>query len=234
MTRIHAFLFAVLGAMLGAQAFADPVVYTVQTVMDGSLGSMPLNEALVRFTFVGDTQDVHTDSHGVSSIHTGKATISVLSGNQWLTANFARGQVYVRYDVPNGIVGFASVKAANPFYPFALDCGNLDCSQGSVQAGNAAFEDGIAGILDDILVNPTDAAFVSAPVGNLQATLTKSTLLTGFVHSCAGPYAANLTCTVHAAVPLVTDHGDFYAQDMSGTNNAASFLVSVQKLRRDD
>src|SRR5579871_4905963 len=102
MTKICAFFLAAAASTLVTPAQANPVVYTVQTVLDGSLGSMVLNESLVRFKFTGDTSDVHTEiSNGVpvSAIHKGTATISVLRGGQWVTATFTRDQVYVRYDV---------------------------------------------------------------------------------------------------------------------------------------
>jgi hypothetical protein len=247
MMKISAILLAALCCTLGTTAFADPVVYTVQTVIDGTLGSKGLNEALVQFRFEGDTADVHNETTNgvtISSIQKGSASIRVFEGDHWSTAWFVPGEVYVRYDITHGVVGFGSSKVS-PVYPFALDCGNANCSIGTVQADHGPgvsttccfFEDGISAMLNDIAELPSDAAYVSLAVPKLHETLAQSTLLSGYVQSCAAPYVVTsiiYACTAGAAVPLITDQGDFYVQDMSGASNVASFLVRVGKSSGDD
>jgi len=217
----------VLGT-IGVQA--APVVYTLQTVGDGKLGSYPFAEALISIVQVSDTSHVVATPSGSGMLFVNKAgyaRVTIVQNGKPVVAKFESGQIYVFYDTGKGIAGFGS--AISPTYPVALDCSNTvngtpytaDC-----QAGNALnnYRDGT---LSALFLG--SAEFTQQTLA-LPTSLAQSTLLTGHAHMCAVTYtvgnSANTfedfgdlgTCVdpAPAAHTLMTDHGGFFLQDMVG------------------
>jgi hypothetical protein len=219
--------------ILAAASSADaaPVVYSLQTVSDGELGTQSFKQAAVTLTFRGDTEDVVPDpsatSAAVYKIVVGDATVSVMINEKVFDAHFRRGEVFVRYDVTNGLVGFGSAISAT--YPVTLGCGNSNCSSIDVYS----VYDGIASILASHETDVT-AATLALPTG-----LTHSTLLTGFTQECPIPYVEDpnnqfqLLCPSVPLYPLRTDKGNFSLRDpfswggVQG-DNYAIFTVRVR------
>jgi len=218
----------VLGT-IGAQA--SPVVYTLQTVGDGKLGSYPFAEAVIRIVLISDTSHVQATPSAAGSgmlfvNKSGYARVTIIQNGRPVVANFQPGQIYVFYDAGKGIAGFGS--AISPTYPVALDCNNTITNASSYtadcQAGNAAGFDS-DGTLSALFLG---AAYFTPQTLTLPKTLTQSTLLTGRAHMCALPYTVGNSentfgdqgnlgiCSGPAPSGLTTDHGGFYLQDMVG------------------
>jgi hypothetical protein len=234
----------VLGT-IGVQA--APVVYTLQTVGDGKLGSYaPFAEAVITIVQVSDTSRVVATPSGSGTLFVNKAghaRVTIVQNGKSVTANFEPGQIYVFYDTGKGIAGFGS--AISPTYPVALDCNNtvnngtpytVDCQDGNAVnfLGSACATLFCWGDRDGTL----SALFLGSTEFTLQTlalpkTLAQSTLLTGHAHMCAVTYTignpantfedvGNLgTCGGPAPTgqTLMTDHGGFSLQDMVGGSN---------------
>jgi hypothetical protein len=218
----------------GAQA--APVVYTLRTVADGGLGRLQFQQARVTLRLIGDTENVHAEKtsngHTVYVNREGQATVTVTLGNKTLVAHFARGEIYARYDVTAGIVGFGS--AASPTYPVALGCANVlnigtylqDCAVGTAGLTGDAANESTASVDSGIvnaLADPTSTPQLSAATQGLPTGLRKATLLTGIAHTCPGAYTFSLlTASVielgncQTRLTLGTDSGPFYLQDGFG------------------
>lgn len=222
-----------LGA-IGAQA--APVIYTLQTVGDGELGSHPFVEAQITIVLESDTSEVEATPSAAGSgtlfvNKSGHARVTIVQNGKPIIAKFERGEIYVFYDTGKGIAGFGS--AISPTYPVALDCSNSDTGTGSTadcQVGNAAnYERN--GTLSGLFLSY--AADFTPELLALPRTLTQSTLLTGSAHMCALTYTignsadtfgdqGNLgICSGPAPSGLRTDHGGFYLQDMVGGSTAS-------------
>jgi len=228
-------------ALAMAGAVAAPVEYRLETVTDGQIGARAFSRAAVTIVLVTDTRDVQTATVNGATVYTvqnGQATIRVSDESGVLTARIAPGQIYARYDITNGILGFGS--RVSPFYPIALGCGNASCSEGSVQAQGGPgvyntccyFEDGLLPMLVDLAAVPSDKLYVSPRVLWEHETLSFPTLLTGVVQACAVPYTNGMyqgqySCNAAATVPLHTDHGDLYIQDQASANDTAFFKATV-------
>ena len=229
----------VLGT-IGAQA--DPVVYTLQTVGDGKLGSYPFAEALIKIVQVSDTSHVVAAPSGSGALFVNKggyARVTITQNGKSVVAKFAAGQIYVFYDTGRGIAGFGS--AISPTYPVALDCNNTianvssytaDCQTGNavnVSSGSSGPSYGDRdGTLSALFLGT--AEFTQQTLA-LPKKLTQSTLLTGHAHMCAATYTVGNSantfedlgnlgiCSGPAPSALMTDHGGFYLQDMVGGSN---------------
>jgi hypothetical protein len=109
------------------------VVYKLYAVTDGKLGSQTISRAQVTITFRGDTRNVVRETVPdalVYRIDQGDATVTLNRGGSKTVAHVADGQIYVRYDTTNGVVGFGSFATGNT-YPIALICdplSNEDCT----------------------------------------------------------------------------------------------------------
>jgi len=217
------------------------VVYTLQTVADGSIGGHAFNQALVTFQMIGDPGSVTTQPSPVDASRplyenrSGYATVTVDDGGQVISAQFAPKEVYVRYDTGAGIAGFGS--QISPTYPIALNCSNnaypsassytVDCVQGgawdylSIDDSSEIFHGGTLAQLN----------FPVAPSAGAQAlpqSLSQNTLLTGTAHTCAGVYTVvsgipfayfpgNLgVCGGPAPRGLHTSKGQLFLQDLEG------------------
>jgi hypothetical protein len=218
-----------LAAVLSRQAEAAPVVYTLITVSDGKLGETSFKEAEVTLEFHGDTRNVVRDSSsaGVFANHKGYATVTVTINHRRHVARFESGEVFVRYDTKNGLVGFGSV--VSPTYPVTLGCGNADCTLGDDNSSN-----GIAQALALYAADPSMyASVLSGPTKKLRTGLTETTLLTGGTHACPVPYTtdfngAPLDCSPMAPIPVLhTDRGDFSLQDKVSSPSAYSGNTAV-------
>lgn len=165
----------------------------------------------------------------------GYATVTVDDGGDVISAKFAPGEVFVRYDTGTGVAGFGS--PISPTYPVALNCSDsaypsdsnytADCLQGEawnyINSGNGlyVFRSGILAQLS-APVNP------SAAVLALPQSLSQNTLLTGTAHTCASVYAINSTiqspyfpgdlgvCGGPAPRGLRTSKGALFLQDIAG------------------
>jgi hypothetical protein len=226
-------------AALGAAE--SGIVYTLQTVADGSIGNHVFNQALVTFRMISNTKWVTTQPSPVDATKAlyenrfGHATVTVDDGGEVINAVFAPGEVYVRYDSGAGVAGFGS--PISPTYPVALNCSDsaypsdntytVDCLQG--EAWNYVNFDSVdhafrSGILAQLSL-PSDP---SADVAALPQSLSESTLLTGPVHTCAGAYTIGpsilfpyfpgdlLVCGGPAPRGLHTSQGELFLQDLEG------------------
>jgi hypothetical protein len=228
------------------------VVYTLQTVADGWIGGHAFYQALVTFQMTSDTESVRSRPSPVDASRplyenrAGHATVTVDDNGTVITADFARGEVYVRYDTGAGIAGFGS--PISPTYPIALNCSDsafpsdnnytADCLQGdfwnflNVSNGDFVFRVGTLAQLNSP-VTP------SAGVAALPQSLRQDTLLTGTAHTCAGVYtigSSNMdpsayfpgdlgVCAAPAPRGLQTSKGDLFLQDMVGGTNSLGDLA---------
>jgi len=234
-------------------AHASGVVYTLQTVADGWIGHHAFEQALVTFRMISNRKSVTTQPSPVDPTkplyenRVGSATVTVDDGGHVITAAFAPGEVYVRYDTGAGVAGFGS--QISPTYPVALNCSDsaypsestysVDCLQGeawnylNIGSGDFIFRSGILAQLS----NPSDP---SAGVAALPQSLSQNTLLTGPVHTCAGVYTfdpANqfnylpgdlLVCGGPAPRGLHTNKGDLFLQDLDGGSLSLGNVVILQ------
>jgi len=216
------------------------VVYTLQTVADGSIGNHVFNQALVTFRMISDVHSVTSQPSSVDATKPvyenrhGYATVTVDDGGDVITAEFKPGEVYVRYDTGAGVAGFGS--PISPTYPVALNCSDsaypsdsnytVDCLQGEAwnyltfDFGSDVFRAGILGQLS-YPDNP------SPGVAALPQSLSQNTLLTGTAHTCAGVYTivpipfayfpGDLgVCGGPAPRGLHTSKGLLFLQDLEG------------------
>ena len=241
-------------ATLGAHA--PGVVYTLQTVADGSIGGHTFNQALVTFQMTCETKSVTSQPSPLVAggtlyeNRTGYATVTVDDGGKIIVAEFVPGEVYVRYDTGAGIAGFGS--KISPTYPIALNCSSWayptdssytqDCLQGEAwNFGPEVYNLFHSGILAQLSgpYNP------SPGVQALPQSLSQSTLLTGSAHACAGAYSvvpanentatriySNLgVCDTPAPRGLHTNKGQLFLQDtVGGTNFLFYYTNNVQQV----
>lgn len=208
------FALAVIFAITGI-ARAEPVVYTLYAVPDGGqLGSKAFSQAEVVIKFKGDTRNVTIETEPGGAVvyrnNQGEATITLIQQGRKSVAHIAKGQIYVRYDTKNGVVGFGS--AVSSTYPMAL-------------------YDDIVGALAAIAANPGVSTSYS-DLSGLRANLNETTLLTGRVDSCDPVSPTPVTCP---SGPIHTDLGDFSVQAQNQEHgNRGIFTVVVGKDERDD
>ena len=221
-------------------ANASGVVYTLQTVADGWIGNHAFTQALVTFRMISNRKSVTMLPSPVDPTkplyenRAGRATVTVDDGGDVINAQFAPGEVYVRYDTGAGTAGFGS--QISPAYPVALNCSDsaypsestytTDCLQGEAQ--NYLNFDPVFAFRSGILDQLSLPAFPSTGVQALPQSLSKNTLLTGPVHACAGVYTfdpANLSnylpgdllvCGGPAPRGLRTSKGDLFLEDLVG------------------
>jgi hypothetical protein len=228
----------VLGT-IGVQA--APVVYTLQTVGDGKLGTYPFAEAVVRIVQISDTSHiVGTPSSNGGMLYVNKggyARVTITQNGRSVVASFQPGQIYVFYDTGTGIAGFGS--AISPTYPVALDCNNsyygipytVDCQLGNgvnyTSNPNVYNYGDRDGTLSALFLGT--AEFTPQTLA-LPKNLAQATLLTGHAHMCATTYTVGNPANTFEDVgnlgicggpapmgqTLMTDHGGFSLQDMVG------------------
>jgi len=229
------------------------VVYTLQTVADGSIGNHAFYQALVTFRMIGNPKSVTTQPSPIDATkplyeNRGSATVTVDDGGTVITAKFEPGEVYVRYDTGAGVAGFGS--QISPTYPVALNCANgaypsdmtytVDCLQGAAWDYlnvNDSFEIFHGGTLAQ-LNSPQDP---SPGVTGLPQSLSQNTLLTGSTHTCAGVYTIGpspqfqyyfpgdlLVCEGPAPRGLHTSKGDLFLQDQVGGSLSLGNAAIVQ------
>jgi hypothetical protein len=195
---------------------ARPVVYTLHTVADGTLDGRAFTQTALVIEFRGDTDNIVTNTliNGavVLTNSVGSSKVTVTIGGKPHQARFAPGQIYVRYDTSNGIVGFGSF-GISPTYPVAIGCDNDDCTGGDVTLASYLYW-GIVGAASDLAAYPGDWIYFSYEIPPLPVNLSKSTLLTGNAHTCAVPYAT-YQCLSPASLGLHTDRGDLFLQDQT-------------------
>lgn len=233
---------ALVLSTIGVQA--APVVYTLQTVGDGKLGTYAFAEAVITIVQVSDTsQVVATPSAAGSGMlfvnKAGRVRVTIVQNGKPVVATFEPGQIWVFYDTGKGIAGFGS--AISSTYPVGLDCNNTtfngtpytaDCQVGNVvnavgPPGSFTWGD-LDGTLSALFLGT--AEFTPQTLA-LPKSLAQSTLLTGHAHMCAVKYtignSANTfddigdlgICSGPAPSGLMTDHGGFFLQDMIGGSN---------------
>jgi hypothetical protein len=183
------------------------VVYTLQTVADGSLGGHSFRQALVTFQMISDPRAVTSKTSPVDSTktlyenHSGYTTVTIDDNGKITTAEFEQGEVFARYDTGAQVVGFGS--RISPTYPVALNCSSsaypsdgtytADCERGEGWSF-LTYSDPIysfrPGILAQLSYTPTPADYLawSPAVAALPQSLSQNTLLTGPAHTCAGVY----------------------------------------------
>ena len=217
------------------------VVYTLQTVADGSIGNHVFNQALVTFRMISDVHSVTTQPSPLYPAkllfenRVGVATVRIDDGGNIINAEFEAGEVYVRYDTGTEIASFGS--RISPTYPVALNCSDsaypsdskytVDCLQG--EAWNYL----TFGYSSDIFASGT-LAQLSYPVDPspgvlaLPQSLSENTLLTGPVHTCGGIYTVSAhvasyynpgdlgVCAGRAPGGLHTNKGELFLQDSVG------------------
>jgi hypothetical protein len=217
------------------------VVYTLQTVADGSLGGHVFRQALVTFQMISDAHSVTSQPSSVDVTRpvyenrAGYATVTVDDGGNVIVGEFEPGEVYVRYDTGAGVAGFGS--KISPTYPVALGCSNaaypseskysVDCLQGDWWTYHSILDDFEifhAGTLGQ-LSSPGDP---SPAVAALPQSLSQNTLLTGTAHTCAGVYTIGSStlddyfpgdlgvCGEPAPHGLRTSKGKLFLQDLEG------------------
>jgi hypothetical protein len=217
------------------------IVYTLQTVADGSIGNHAFYQALVTFRMFSSPRSVTRQPSPVDPTKSlyqnrGYATITVDDAGVVISAVFAPGEVYVRYDTGSGVAGFGS--RISPTYPVALNCANgaypsdstytADCLQGAAWDYlnvNDSFEIFHGGTLAQ-LNSPQDP---SPGLTALPQSLSQNTILTGSTHTCAGVYTIGppgpfpyyfpgdlLVCGGPAPRGLHTSKGDLFLQDQVG------------------
>ena len=229
------------------------VVYTLQTVADGSIGNHAFYQALVTFRMISSPRTVTTQPSPVDATkplyeNRGYATVSIDDAGTIINAVFAPGQVYVRYDTGAGVAGFGS--QISPTYPVALNCANgafpsdttytVDCVQGAV-SDYLSINDTFAIFHAGILAQLNDPQDPSPGVTTLAQSLSQPTLLTGSTHTCAGPYTIGppgpfayyfpgdlLVCGGPAPSGLHTSRGDLFLQDRVGGSLSLGNATIVQ------
>jgi hypothetical protein len=228
------------------------VVYTLQTVADGSIGSHAFYQALVTFRMFSKPRSLTTLPSPVDVtkplyVNQGFATVTIDDAGTVISAVFAPGEVYVRYDTGAGVAGFGS--QISPTYPVALNCANgaypsdnnypVDCFQGvasdylSINDASQIFHGGTLAQLN----YPVDP---SPGVTALPQSLSQNTLLTGSTHTCAGVYTVGpspqfpyyfpgdlLVCGGPAPRGLHTSKGDLFLQDLVGGSLDLGFATIV-------
>jgi hypothetical protein len=225
---IAVLLALTMGLVVIGSASADPVVYTLYAETTGSLGSQAFSEAPVSIVFKGDTQDVtmHLEQGAVVyRLERGEATLKLTQGANTTVARIADGEIYVRYDTTNGVVGFGSPISTT--YPATLSC-NVPCAYGQPQ--QLGFNTIVSALADTAAV-PQDASLYSANLTALPTSLTKSTLLTGYFKTCVSLNAPPF-CLPGSTTPIHTSLGDFYLRDgpsNGGSLNKAIFTVEVRE-----
>jgi hypothetical protein len=225
-------------------AHRSGVIYTLQTVADGTLGRHAFHQALVTFQMVSDIHSVTSQPSSVDVTkrvyenRAGYATITVDDGGDVITAEFDPGEVYVRYDTGAGVAGFGS--KISPTYPIALDCSDsaypsesdytVDCLRGEVwNYLNSPNSDGSSAIFRaGTLAQLNYPVAPSAGIAQLRPSLSRNTLLTGTAHTCAGVYKIDPgiqgtyfpgdlgLCGGPAPRGLHTSKGELYLQDLEG------------------
>ena len=233
---------AVSSLLAVCAALAAPVTYTGFTITDGKLGSWSFHNARVYLTFKGDTKNVQFIQPLINSAHPeygtvdvwinqiGTASVTIMSGQRVVSANFAPNQIFVSTDLGNTSdaphfgargIGFGSVTSTGgiePTYPLSIEDGTVDWGD--------IINDGFGG----------STGVPSTELTQLPNDLVHNTGFSGRGWVCVNflNKFANGGCA--AANALHTDHGDLYLYMpysqvptfSCGENlNAGFFLVQV-------
>ena len=209
---------ALVVSTIGVQA--APVVYTLQTVGDGKLGTHLFAEAVITIVQVSDTSQVVAtpSAAGSGTLFVNKggyARVTIVQNGRPVVARFAAGQIYAFYDTGKGIAGFGS--AISPTYPVALDCSNTvnivngvpynvapNAGNGTPYTADCQVGNGVNFLLPAGMIGygERDGTLSALFIGTAEFTtqtlalpksLTQSTLLTGHAHMCALTYSIGNT-----------------------------------------
>lgn len=226
---------AVIFLLAVCVAMATPVTYTGFTITDGKLGNWSFHNARVYLTLKGDTKNVQFMQPLIDPAHpsfgtvdiwinqTGTTSITIMSGQRVVSANFAPNQIFVSTDLGDTIsaphlgargIGFGSITSTGgiePTYPLSVEDGTVDW--GDIPEGGT-------GVASDALT------FLPVDLVNNAAFSGRGWVCVGFLNRppCAPPNA------------LHTDHGDLYlygpysavpSVDQGEDLNAGFFLVQV-------
>ena len=194
-----------------------PVLYTLYGTVDGTLNGVAFSDAELRLDFRSYTADVKAViENGVTVFRNevGQAMLFLTRGPATTVANIAPGQIYVRYDPTNGVVGFGSY-AMGPFYPVSLDWCTQPTGCGPFATNSA--ESTLVGALGQLHFSPQDKMFYSPAVPALATQLRGPALLTGYLDACYAivTYPLPPHCPSPAPAPIKTDKGDLYFQTQS-------------------
>ena len=219
-------------SLLVTAAAAKPVTYTGFTIADGKLGSWEFHNSRVYLTFKSDARSVqvmqfaNSDNPALPATitlnPTGKASVTIISGDETVHATFAPGQIFVSLDLGDSQnpgsrgVGFGSYGAngaVEPAYPLGIKDGTID-------RDNAG---------------PDNVHQFSQELTDLSTDLKHDTGFSGRAWECVGfgNNPSDPTCT--APTPFKTDKGDFYLfqryrladADVLGDSLSGGFFTAV-------
>jgi hypothetical protein len=226
-----------LSLCLAGPARSATVVYTMRAMADGTFAGVRFFGLPVTIQLVSRTEAVGSQpGPNGGFILTNKEGTATLSIPGFPTSRFVPGEVYVRYDTGNGLIGFGS--SISPTYPLTLGCADFatvnytaDCTQGDFTPGNTNTYNGIATALAD----PANALYqsLSSQTTQLPTSLSRATLLTGIVHGCATVYGSDgqgdlYSCSADAPRGLVTDQGSLYIRQFWPiSNGGTSYFYST-------
>ena len=218
---------------------ASGVVYTLQIVADGSLGGHVFNQVLVTFRMISNTHSVTSQPSSVDATkpvyenRAGYATVTVDDGGDVISADFAPGEVYVRYDTGAGVAGFGS--PISPTYPIqhTLPIPATRSTAFKAKYGTMSYHSRGCAIFFQVR-NCIPAQLPCLPVRGRRGASTvtsQNTLLTGPANTCAGVYTGSVDPNGYfpgdlgyaegpAPRGLRTSKGDLFFQDLEGGTNS--------------
>jgi hypothetical protein len=209
-------LLAAIFSVMVSAAVAKPVTYTGFTITDGKLGSWKFHSARVYLTFQGDTNTVQFIQPLIDPAHpgfgtvdiwvnqTGKASVTIISGDKVVQADFADIQILVSLDLgdtpTNGSGPHVGARGVG-FSSFTTSAGGETGFASSYPLG---VEDGTID-WGDIVTGQTPPGVPSKALPELSLDLMHSVRFSGRAWPCVG---FPNPCT--AATPLQTDKGPLY------------------------
>jgi hypothetical protein len=218
--------------LIHESASADPVVYKLYAVTDGKLGARQFSQAEITISFRGNTRNVSIQTQPGGAIvyqnNRGKATVTLVQNGKKTVANIAEGQIYVRYDTTNGVVGFGST-TVGPFYPIAISCNVGIYTLTNCFFFNSYPSEALVSALADYSGNPSLYSGISI----LPTDLSETTVVSGYVSACAVDYGNSIVCPAFPVTPIHTDLGDLYLRDL-GDEGKGIFTVTVGTVEEDD
>ena len=145
----------------------------------------------------------------------GNASITVTQGSTRVTARIDPGQLFVRYDPTNAVVGFGShALGLGVGYPLTLSCDypHNGCAFGSTNSMFTNTFGDIVSALADIKALSSEQTLYSLAVPGEATQLKGSTLLTGGIGSCTTAFDSTTSTCASPTTPINTDHGPLYIQ----------------------
>jgi hypothetical protein len=183
---------------------AKPITYHGYVIADVTLGKHHYTNAQVYLSFDADASTAVPFTNGLNGFvnATGRAHVTVVSGGRSVSANFARGQLYVYYDLAHASVGFGST-ASGRGYPLSITKNDDNFFNGLVQYSSV-------GAVSDLTLVSADAALYSPATATLATDLTNATTLSGGASSCVAFNPTTSVCSNLTPVALKTNRGNFY------------------------